>query len=146
MVWIVSILPLISNSSNLLFKFSETVPSTPIIIYITVNFMFHSFFCYFFHSVVSWNSKIHKFFFPLLTLDLYYDYYYHYWLIPNVCLNYNLDMSQNLDCMRLMKVYHGCGWWLLLLGNSEICKLTPFLLLLLLLTPFTCLLFVSRSY
>ena len=42
-VWMVSIRPPISNSSNLLFKPSETVLSAPIIIGITVTLIFHSF-------------------------------------------------------------------------------------------------------
>ena len=44
-VWMVSFLSLISNSSSLFFKSSRTIPSTIIIIGITITFKFHNFFC-----------------------------------------------------------------------------------------------------
>ena len=43
-VWMVSVNPPISNSFNPLTKPLRTIPSTPIIIGITVNFLFHSLF------------------------------------------------------------------------------------------------------
>ena len=42
--WMVSIRPSVSNSSSLLTKFFETVPSAPLTISITVTFMLHSIF------------------------------------------------------------------------------------------------------
>ena len=85
-VWIVLIHLPISNSSSCLFKPLESVPSTPITIGITVNFMFHSFLSFFskvqvlvslftffnFHTVVWWDSKVHytaSFLFFLLIIS-----------------------------------------------------------------------------
>ena len=64
-VWMVSICPAISNSSNLLSKPLWTVPSAPITIGITVTHMFQvliSLFTFFqFYSVVSLDSKVDNF-------------------------------------------------------------------------------------
>ena len=75
-VWMVSTLPLISESSNSFYNRLVTVPKIPIIIGIIVTLMFHSFFFQFpkkvevlillfiffqFYSVVSRDSKLHNF-------------------------------------------------------------------------------------
>ena len=46
LVWMVSIRPLIFDSSTLLSKLLETIQSAPITIYITVGFMSHNFLCF----------------------------------------------------------------------------------------------------
>ena len=61
MVWMVSILPQISNSSSLLSKPLETVPSTLTIIGITITLIHHSSF--------SFSSKVLVF---VYLLDLFY--------------------------------------------------------------------------
>ena len=50
-IWMVSTYPFISKSSNLLTHTLGIVPSTPIRIGITVTFMFHSLFFFFFRSL-----------------------------------------------------------------------------------------------
>ena len=65
-VWMVSILPLISNSSSLFFLLLGTVPSASTIIGIIITLMFHGFFqvfvylftFFYFRSVVLCNGKI----------------------------------------------------------------------------------------
>ena len=44
MVWVASILPVISRSSNLFSRFLGIVPKTPTMIGITITFMFYNFF------------------------------------------------------------------------------------------------------
>ena len=73
-LWMVSILPPIFDSSNPLFNALETVPSAPTTIGITVTWMFHRFFLvlwqspifvylftfFSFYFAVCWNGKIHN--------------------------------------------------------------------------------------
>ena len=79
-VWMISIRPPISNSSNPLTKPLETVPSTLVTIGITVTLIFHSFvrslawskyLTLFSFSLVCWDGKVHYTtvsFFLLLTI------------------------------------------------------------------------------
>ena len=63
MVWIVWILPLISNSFSLLSKSLETVPRTPITISISFTFLFYSLFN--FLARFKYLNNFLPFFFPL---------------------------------------------------------------------------------
>ena len=60
-VWMVSTRPLISNSSSLFTNSFVTVPSAPITVGITVNFMFYSFF----------NSLANSRYLSLFTLSIF---------------------------------------------------------------------------
>ena len=88
LIWMVSILPLISISSSLSFKIFGIIPNAPITIGITITHIFHGFFIiwqglnicqsfhFYFHSTIGWNSKIQ------LTRS---SLFFFFWLVNDRC-------------------------------------------------------------